>query len=159
MVWNILRSKGLIWYLKSCKLYHKTTWFETDRLFECLLVCFQLQIISQNYVVWNLNCAFIFVLRLGCKLYHKTTWFETLHICQVSPKYFVVANYITKLRGLKLVNTVIITARAWGCKLYHKTTWFETFEPALPSQPSFLVANYITKLRGLKRATYNHCVA
>ena len=41
----------------SCKLYHKTTWFETFQA--RALYCKQapLQIISQNYVVWNSNSA------------------------------------------------------------------------------------------------------
>ncbi len=38
----------------SCKLYHKTTWFETMMSIQKFLPA---------------NC---------CKLYHKTTWFETL---------------------------------------------------------------------------------
>ena len=85
-----------------------------------------LQIISQNYVVWNLLYYFRYA------------------------KVKAVANYITKLRGLKLLikkcwfcifmlqiisqNYVVwnslmaqkIYLRGLSCKLYHKTTWFET---------------------------------
>ena len=44
---------------------------------------------------------YIKVNELGCKLYHKTTWFETSHKLVSSPGDNLVANYITKLRGLK----------------------------------------------------------
>ena len=38
-----------------------------------------------------------------------------------------VANYITKLRGLKLYFTPLaFSGSKMRCKLYHKTTWFET---------------------------------
>ena len=37
----------------------------------------------------------------GCKLYHKTTWFETTFATLQAFKMGYVANYITKLRGLK----------------------------------------------------------
>ena len=37
-----------------------------------------------------------------------------------------VANYITKLRGLKPRHCAIFEKRVGSCKLYHKTTWFET---------------------------------
>ena len=37
----------------SCKLYHKTTWFETVSIPEKSSRLLLLQIISQNYVVWN----------------------------------------------------------------------------------------------------------
>ena len=36
-----------------CKLYHKTTWFETEHTPVGWFVTVPLQIISQNYVVWN----------------------------------------------------------------------------------------------------------
>ena len=39
---------------------------------------------------------------IRCKLYHKTTWFETIFYFAYIPIWDVVANYITKLRGLKL---------------------------------------------------------
>ena len=61
-----------------------------------------------------------------------------------------VANYITKLRGLK---RAFAFARTWAfasCKLYHKTTWFETAQKSQRARNAFRVANYITKLRGLK---------
>ena len=87
-----------------------------------------------------------------CKLYHKTTWFETFDPALPSQPSFLVANYITKLRGLKLKERVLKYAckavanyitklrglkhhatfkrkdKQKGCKLYHKTTWFETLE-------------------------------
>ena len=61
----------------------------------------------------------------SCKLYHKTTWFETIFLI-LTCAGFQVANYITKLRGLKLVNLVYLELLTISCKLYHKTTWFET---------------------------------
>ena len=44
---------------------------------------------------------YIKVNELGRKLYHKTTWFETSHKLASSPGDNLVANYITKLHGLK----------------------------------------------------------
>ena len=62
----------------------------------------------------------------GCKLYHKTTWFETKALAR-KLSIIKVANYITKLRGLKPINAIrTLNART-------------------------AVANYITKLRGLKQ--------
>ena len=61
-----------------------------------------------------------------------------------------VANYITKLRGLKLKKDKTIYGELGGCKLYHKTTWFETLSQSLKEIGYSSVANYITKLRGLK---------
>ena len=86
----------------GCKLYHKTTWFETtpaqmpEQALSKLQIISQnyvvwnfatrqsnrirnpLQIISQNYVVWNVRRNDGSFEVSGCKLYHKTTWFETL---------------------------------------------------------------------------------
>ena len=116
---------------------------------------YQLQIISQNYVVWNI-------------------WNITVKIFG-----FIVANYITKLRGLKLKAGKFKNDSGESCKLYHKTTWFETVsmpEKSLRSLRCKLyhkttwfetchlwliliafqsVANYITKLRGLKLENFN----
>ena len=109
-----------------------------------------LQIISQNYVVWN-----------SVK--------SELSACAIA-----VANYITKLRGLKLkrgynvvffIELQIISQNyvVWNycenaspssfcscCKLYHKTMWFETYLPLNSLFFLLYVANYITKLHGLK---------
>ena len=86
-----------------------------------------LQIISQNYVVWNLLYYFRYA------------------------KVKAVANYITKLRGLKLhIFQMWIVSQNLSCKLYHKTTWFETRWWRKRYICAGLVANYITKLRGLK---------
>ena len=135
----------------SCKLYHKTTWFETPATTKEKQLIQWLQIISQNYVVWNNNvCARAFI-RWGCKLYHKTTWFETASQPHSQAQHRRVANYITKLRGLKhmrhrvsdsfifrlqiisqnyvvwnFMQEALKGASKTGCKLYHKTTWFET---------------------------------
>ena len=163
-------------FIFSCKLYHKTTWFETGYFKANICIIFKLQIISQNYVVWNIwNITvkiFGFIvanyitklrglkLKAGkfkndsgesCKLYHKTTWFETCHLWLILIAFQSVANYITKLRGLKRTITARArTARAC-CKLYHKTTRFETGAcPRSLLDWIALVANYITKLRGLK---------
>ena len=46
----------------------------------------------------------------------------------VTQQIAAVANYITKLRGLKPSSWWRVVCRAMGCKLYHKTTWFETCE-------------------------------
>ena len=125
VVWNTIIA-SLIWALKGCKLYHKTTWFETCLKYDLLSFRCKLQIISQNYVVWNHfypDTDIVFF--CGCKLYHKTTWFETL-------------------------KTSLIALMQVGCKLYHKTTWFETRWWRKRYICAGLVANYITKLRGLK---------
>ena len=87
--------------LPGCKLYHKTTWFETSLKKSRRQAAAKLQIISQNYVVWNWdergNPNYS---ARSCKLYHKTTWFETIFThCYLTLN--LVANYITKLRGLK----------------------------------------------------------
>ena len=93
--------------LKSCcKLYHKTTWFETIKY---LIIA---------------NSVFV-----SCKLYHKTTWFETKMIEIEAIFTISVANYITKLRGLKQISVIFFLRAKISCKLYHKTTWFETKLP------------------------------
>ena len=111
---------------RSCKLYHKTTWFETEMSGEIQIILravanyitklrglkpyslivilpwIWLQIISQNYVVWNQTLEkYDEGIINSCKLYHKTTWFETRGVRGVALWRFDVANYITKLRGLK----------------------------------------------------------
>ena len=84
------------------------------------LVKLRLQIISQNYVVWNrkiwLSPRKKF---LGCKLYHKTTWFETQnHHClslshqrlQIISQNYVVWNSTTNLsRSMILLRLQIIS--------------------------------------------------
>ena len=66
-----------------------------------------------------------------CKLYHKTTWFETLSSVRLVIMVTLVANYITKLRGLKpQIEQSAPQPQDLSCKLYHKTTWFETPMPA-----------------------------
>ena len=87
---------------------------------------FLLQIISQNYVVWNDGLF-------------KVHW-----------KPLIVANYITKLRGLKLTRILphkfsvlllqIISQNYVVWNLHTPVGWFVPVP----------VANYITKLRGLK---------
>ena len=151
VVWNALAQKILKFRAYRCKLYHKTTWFETCSIILDTQKSKPLQIISQNYVVWNFSSKSVGSASSCCKLYHKTTWFETRwwrkrYICAG-----LVANYITKLRGLKLKLSNALDANAnalqiisqnyvvwnlwpsfakpalfFSCKLYHKTTWFET---------------------------------
>ena len=50
-----------------------------------------------------------------------------------------VANYITKLRGLKLLGKSEEDEPEISCKLYHKTTWFET------------------RLKTCKKSAYSRC--
>ena len=126
VVWNLNDRDFAQMVSTGCKLYHKTTWFETAILHTLFTTQLKLQIISQNYVVWNANKSTKY-LRFGksCKLYHKTTWLETqlqaktppqLAVLQIISQNYVVwntqkfapfcellnvANYITKLRGLK----------------------------------------------------------
>ena len=101
VVWNNFFNSNLRG-LSGCKLYHKTTWFETCK--SCIFRTFddKLQIISQNYVVWN-----------------RRSW-RTEFVRDY------IANYITKLRGLKPKYNKKLNCRKFCCKLYHKTTWFET---------------------------------
>ena len=63
---------------------------------------------------------------MRCRLYHKTTWFETNRLRAYQVARLSVADYITKLRGLKRARTARAFAFARSCRLYHKTTWFET---------------------------------
>ena len=90
-------------HYRSCRLYHKTTWFET----------FTTSIEPQ-------------LRPLGCRLYHKTTWFETYGFEKSDGTAYDVADYITKLRGLKPMGLKKAMAQRMSCRLYHKTTWFET---------------------------------
>ncbi len=87
----------------SCKLYHKTTWFET-----CALL--------RSFYQTNLVANYITKLR-GLKP-NETE--------QAKIIFNAVANYITKLRGLKQSAMLLAKPRSLSCKLYHKTTWFET---------------------------------
>ena len=89
----------------SCKLYHKTTWFET-----CALL--------RSFYQTNLVANYITKLR-GLKP-NETE--------QAKIIFNAVANYITKLRGLKQSAMLLAKPRSLSCKLYHKTTWFETLE-------------------------------
>ena len=140
---------GILW--GYCKLYHKTTWFETDKRLLPITKGNQLQIISQNYVVWNKGardiCAicdkianYITKLR-GLKRVFKRSGAPRLFILQIISQNYVVwniwatawviassliANYITKLRGLKQNKQKHNDHARKNCKLYHKTTWFET---------------------------------
>ena len=85
-----------------------------------------LQIISQNYVVWN-------IIELNTQYLKDELQIisQNYVVWNNSPEYLSavvlhVANYITKLRGLKHEITTTIQGNEMRCKLYHKTTWFET---------------------------------
>ena len=110
-----------------------------------------LQIISQNYVVWNLLYYFRYA-----KVKAVANYITKLRGLKQAAKFAIdsfifVANYITKLRGLKLhIFQMWIVSQNLSCKLYHKTTWFETRWWRKRYICAGLVANYITKLRGLK---------
>ena len=103
VVWNnthkkaILRCLGLLQIISQNYVVWNTQ--PTTKLARAI---FKLQIISQNYVVWNV--AAICAERLA----------------------FAVANYITKLRGLKPTEPKSEPIIEPSCELYHKTTWFET---------------------------------
>ena len=155
-------------WILGCKLYHKTTWFETRSKFPHRCHWLRLQIISQNYVVWNafvrlsqfsstavanyitklrgLKPKFARVFKRSgaprCKLYHKTTWFETTRPLRLKTFAKEVANYITKLRGLKHFSTMKSKFGSLSCKLYHKTTWFETNRPIKANISSFCCKLY-----------------
>ena len=121
----------------------------------------QLQIISQNYVVWNFKnlldkSQFAFLLQIISQNY--VVWNRQIrHSIAPSP---CVANYITKLRGLKPASNRRFITRymlqiisqnyvVWNfyrisrnghlrrCKLYHKTTWFETADAFVQALPKF----------------------
>ena len=115
----------------SCKLYHKTTWFETALQLSSPSANEKLQIISQNYVVWNILAPVKNAIKRKLQIISQNyvVWNSILsvfiHCCNE------VANYITKLHGLKLLSLVL-------CHLYFDK-----------------VANYITKLRGLKQCVAN----
>ena len=134
----------------------------------------RLQIISQNYVVWNNHdtigiCGHFFVANYitklrglkqlspgrklskfcGCKLYHKTTWFETFFsVGLFRPRFFSCKLY-HKTTWFETRFFQSHSGEYIRCKLYHKTTWFETRDKNA-SKAYDKVANYITKLRGLK---------
>ena len=86
---------------------------------------------------------------LSCKLYHKTTWFETSKFSLIS-SFGAVANYITKLRGLKL--PVLRKRQPIVILVANYITKLRGLKQKIRCQPrlSSKVANYITKLRGLK---------
>ena len=111
-----------------CKLYHKTTWFETsqqDLLYN--LIYNKLQIISQNYVVWN-------------SVDNAIARIENIRLQIISQNY-VVWNIISWELDIKLLVKLQIISQNY-------VVW--NFTPNLLSSLRFLVANYITKLRGLK---------
>ena len=89
--------------LKSCcKLYHKTTWFETKMIeIEAIFTISVANYITKLRGLKQISVIFFLRAKISCKLYHKTTWFETL--------------YQKNLKKL-----------IYCCKLYHKTTRFET---------------------------------
>ena len=122
MVWNQAQQALPQSAQVSCKLYHKTTWFETSTS----AIKNSTSSVA-NYItkLRGLKLVYTGLLHIRCKLYHKTTWFETSF-------------------------AQIIKYKIFGCKLYHKTTWFETHTKHQASKTSAQVANYITKLRGLK---------
>ena len=52
-----------------------------------------------------------------CKLYHKTTWFETLSSVRLVIMVTLVANYITKLRGLKPLCRIMLSLRYYKLQI------------------------------------------
>ena len=183
--------------VRSCKLYHKTTWFETilSKLLKAVLLA--LQIISQNYVVWNFLTSMLVLWFIPLQIISQnyvvwnTPWLNALakglKLQIISQNYVVwnlrliilflavssVANYITKLRGLKrqsrstsrsIVMLQIISQNyvVWNFRkacsskslsalqiisqnyvVWNKRVGYRQWR-------SLFVANYITKLRGLK---------
>ena len=91
-------------------------------------LCAELQIISQNYVVWNLCGA------------------------KVKQSQRLVANYITKLRGLKLNHRLLSPHEQSKLQIISQNyvVWNHSWECELYKEDE--VANYITKLRGLKHS-------
>ena len=151
VVWNSAKARNADIRARCCKLYHKTTWFETLRWFASVKahrvanyitklrglkqmaqlritsLKISLQIISQNYVVWNTATSPVkFFGKFGCKLYHKTTWFETLRLwnskSQLSKLQIISQNYVVWNNKINTDTGECVPS----CKLYHKTTWFET---------------------------------
>ena len=108
-----------------CKLYHKTTWFETILEIINNSSHMMLQIISQNYVVWNVIWFKLFFASFRLQIISQNYVVWNARACYFLKWWKHVANYITKLRGLK---------RVLGVKINR----------------CIAVANYITKLRGLK---------
>ena len=91
----------------------------------------KLQIISQNYVVWNAHYFNILVgLVLVANYITKLRGLKLISPLDFNFLALKVANYITKLRGLKQQALKLTLQQALSCKLYHKTTWFET-KPSL----------------------------
>ena len=115
-----------------CKLYHKTTWFETLSSVRLVIMV----TLVANYITKlrglkpQIEQSAPQPQDLSCKLYHKTTWFETHILC------------------------LIFQSLLLRCKLYHKTTWFETLVQNNAQFAILQVANYITKLRGLKPCNF-----
>ena len=126
VVWNIWLPNASFIAEISCKLYHKTTWFETKQ-------------------------SLMFVgLSLGCKLYHKTTWFETFQAralyCKQAPLQIISQNYVVWNDNIALPETL---SKWLQIISQNYVVWnFSTSPDALSIA---VVANYITKLRGLKR--------
>ena len=135
----------------SCKLYHKTTWFETARATHPTLTTAQLQIISQNYVVWNTSVADSLVLwdKLQIISQNYVVWNKELGRLilgliklQIISQNYVVwnsakgFNFFSARASLQIISQNYVvwniladgetTAKRACCKLYHKTTWFET---------------------------------
>ena len=86
----------------------------------------RLQIISQNYVVWNPVTYYFLDIKALLQIISQN--YVVWNFCAglVCGLHLLVANYITKLRGLKRKNAIIRIFFISCCKLYHKTTWFET---------------------------------
>ena len=178
----------------GCKLYHKTTWFETVANRQKMIKKKTLQIISQNYVVWN-KCRGLRIkknspLQIISQNYvvwnflHRLLKWRIFLLQIISQNYVVwncqslrpsqkhqyVANYITKLRGLKpgentaknlnfVLQIISQNYVVWNvlralkhficeisCKLYHKTTWFETIicaDLSLENTLQIISQNYV----------------
>ena len=109
----------------------------------------RLQIIPQNYVVWNLFTIKSLSFIPCCKLYHKTTWFETDEIAFNFLDLLKVANYITKLHGLKPAGCSFCSFLVIVANYITKLCGLKRERAKLLSA-RIIVTNYITKLRGLK---------
>ena len=110
VVWNSLALVISAWTVVKLQIISQNYVVWNIRAHRASLCCrLQLQIISQNYVVWNLSPkASQESSPRRCKLYHKTTWFETEKWHEDPKISLFVANYITKLRGLKQLSTQIL---------------------------------------------------
>ena len=116
--------------------------------FRCWL---QLQIISQNYVVWNrfhLLCVIVFLFQLQIISQNYVVW----NTARLNDRLRLgeVANYITKLRGLKLFSGLKTDSYNNMLQIISQNYVVWNDIPAESCSPWHQVANYITKLRGLK---------